>query len=106
MNSESLRQRKVSQIRIGYALPIMNRKAEMLVDGISPEIDLKALFSRWPATIPVFLHHHLSCVGCSMSAFDTLEDALANYQLDWPTFRSELLAAMGKSSESNGGVPA
>lgn len=73
--------------------------------GISPETNLNALFSRWPATIPVFLHHRMSCVGCSMSAFDTLGEATANYHLEWTVFLAELLAAIGNVQEMNPTVP-
>ncbi len=55
---------------------------------------MKALFAQWPATIPVFLHHRMSCVGCYMSAYDTLAEVIATYRLDWPAFRSELESAI------------
>jgi hybrid cluster-associated redox disulfide protein len=64
------------------------------MERIYPQTNLKALFSQWPATIPVFLHHQMSCVGCSMSVFDNLGEAVANYQLEWPAFLSELYAAI------------
>ncbi len=69
-------------------------------DLFSPDLILKELFDRWPQTIPVFLDHHMICVGCSMSVFDTVGEAMANYGLSWPAFRAELDAAIvtGKTS--------
>ncbi len=69
-------------------------------ESISPETTVKALFAQWPATIPVFLHHRMSCVGCCMSAFDTLAEVMATYQLDWLTFRSELESAIQDSTST------
>ncbi len=72
----------------------------MTKEDISLETCLQALFTSWPATIPVFLKHHMSCVGCSMSPFDTLAEATVNYHLEWTSFKSELLAAIGSGEES------
>lgn len=36
---------------------------------------------NWPGVIPLILEHRMACVGCSMSAFDTLEEALNIYNL-------------------------
>jgi hybrid cluster-associated redox disulfide protein len=73
----------------------------MINEGISPETNLQALFSRWPATISVFLRYRMSCVGCSMSAFDTLGEATANYHLEWPAFLAELWAAIESGQEAD-----
>ena len=76
----------------------------MISNRISPQTNLKALFTCWPATIPVFIRHKMSCVGCSMSTFDTLEEAAANYHLEWSPFLAELQLAIEsdwKSSEAN-----
>jgi len=43
--------------------------------NITPHLTTNEILSQWPETIPVFLAHRMSCVGCLMSAFDTLEDA-------------------------------
>ncbi len=45
---------------------------------------------RWPQTIPVFLDHHMNCVGCSMAAFEVLEDALDIYCLSVEPFVEQL----------------
>jgi len=53
----------------------------MKPNQINPQTVLSSLFTRWPQTIPFFNQRHLKCVGCSISSFDTLQDAAANYDL-------------------------
>lgn len=48
---------------------------------ISPKMPMNEILSQWPETIPVFLEHKMSCIGCYMSSFDTLEDALTVHNL-------------------------
>lgn len=57
-----------------------------------PTIDhtVAEIHQRWPGTIPVFLRHHMKCVGCTMAAFETLEDALKIYQIQPEPFLAEL----------------
>jgi hybrid cluster-associated redox disulfide protein len=74
----------------------MNREVSITSDGISPTINLKALFDIWPAVIPVFIRHRMSCLGCFMSSFDTLGDAVVNYHLEWSFFLLELQAAISE----------
>jgi hybrid cluster-associated redox disulfide protein len=62
--------------------------------NLSPTISLQELFTRWPATMPVFFKRHMICVGCSMAAFDTLEDAVQNYGLNWNLFLDDLQASI------------
>ena len=68
----------------------------MTFDKVTLQLDLKTLFSQWPETIPVFNKHQMSCVGCNMSAFDTLEDALMNYHLAPGAFLGELQSACAR----------
>lgn len=44
----------------------------------------------WPQTIRVFLDHRMHCVGCSMSGFDTIADAVHNYGGALDAFLAEL----------------
>lgn len=46
--------------------------------------------SRHPAAASVFLAHRMACVGCSLSAFDTLADAAREYRLPLAPFLDEL----------------
>lgn len=42
---------------------------------------MEEIMTQWPQTTPVFLKHHLGCIGCCMAAFERLGDALAIYGL-------------------------
>jgi hybrid cluster-associated redox disulfide protein len=68
---------------------------------IDPQIVLKELFTRWPATMPVFLRHHMICVGCTMSTFDTLAEAMNNYSLESTSFLTELMDAIDANPPVN-----
>ncbi len=39
------------------------------------------LLKAWPQVIPVFIRHRMSCVGCDMSPFETLQDVADNYKI-------------------------
>jgi hybrid cluster-associated redox disulfide protein len=58
------------------------------------------IMSRWPATIGVFLRFRLHCVGCPVSAFNTLEDAAAEHACSFPDLRSAVLAAIADAETS------
>ena len=53
----------------------------MYDDLITPDLLIEDILDRWPATIALFLENRMACVGCSLSAFDTLEEALEVYNL-------------------------
>ncbi len=71
----------------------MNREADVHRYRIGIEVSLSDLFARWPATIPIFNQYQMSCVGCLMAPFDTLQEAITNYQLNTAQFIAELEAA-------------
>jgi hybrid cluster-associated redox disulfide protein len=49
--------------------------------SITPDWTIERILSEQPAAIPVLLAHRLACVGCYMTAFCTLEDAITIYRL-------------------------
>jgi len=55
------------------------------------------ILSNWPETISVFLEFKMSCVGCCMSSFDTLEDALTIHGLPI----DEILVALNNEIREN-----
>ena len=57
---------------------------------LSADLTVDEVLGRWPETIPVFLEYKMTCVGCYMSPFDTLEDALAVYGLPQKTVLAAL----------------
>lgn len=48
------------------------------------------LLEQYPECIPVFLRHRMICVGCTLAPFDTLGDAIYNYDLSPEDFIEEL----------------
>jgi hybrid cluster-associated redox disulfide protein len=52
------------------------------------------VLARWPQTIPVFIHHHMACVGCVMAPFETLAEVALVYRLDLDGFLQELQQAI------------
>ncbi len=62
---------------------------------INHDQSVASILKSYPQTIPVFLRHHMSCVGCSMNAFETLGDACSIYGLDLVHFLAELRQATG-----------
>lgn len=60
----------------------------------NPDLPLADLMARWPQTVPVFLRHGTSCVGCLISRFHTIEDVCAEYGFAEAQFMAELRAAI------------
>ena len=48
---------------------------------IEPGMSVASFLAAWPAAIPFFLQRQMSCVGCSMAVFDSLEEVSRTYGL-------------------------
>lgn len=48
---------------------------------ITPELPVADVLTTWPETLPLFLKHRMSCIGCYLSSFDTLGEALILHNL-------------------------
>jgi hybrid cluster-associated redox disulfide protein len=59
--------------------------------SLNPQTSIADLIAAWPQVIPVFLRRKMNCVGCSMSGFETIEDAARIYELDFDEFYTELV---------------
>lgn len=59
-----------------------------------PDLSLRLLFDRGPATAEVFLTRRMLCFGCPIAPFHTVVDACAEYRLDEADFRAELNTAV------------
>ena len=68
----------------------MGRNQNMNGIKITPNLYMADIMNIWPETLPVFLAHRMSCIGCYLSPFDTLEDALTVYGLPVATVVDEL----------------
>ena len=67
-------------------------------EPISLNMSVLLLLEKWPETAPVFLKYRMACVGCSMSTFETLSDALHIYKLDADLFLKDLNQAVENPS--------
>ncbi len=62
------------------------------------------VLERWPQSIPVFLKHRMSCVGCLMAPFESLSDAARIYRIPFEPFLDELHLAIRGQNGGNGGA--
>jgi hybrid cluster-associated redox disulfide protein len=69
--------------------------------SLSPQTSVADLLNYCPQAIPVFLKHEMSCVGCSMAAFETLEDAARIYGVNFHQFMKELVEIVESSSTNS-----
>ncbi len=56
----------------------------------SPDLTVAEVLKRWDQTAAAFIHLRMACVGCPMSAFETLETAAQIYGLLPETLIREL----------------
>ncbi len=56
----------------------------------TPQLTVADLLMHWPQAVPIFLRRHMVCPGCSMAAFESLEDAARIYGVDLNQLLSEL----------------
>ena len=71
--------------------------------ALTTEQVVAEVLARWPQTIPVFFRHHLICVGCAMSRFETLGEIAAIYNLDLSGFLAELRQVIETTPDAAGG---
>ncbi len=65
---------------------------------LSPDLTVDQLLSRWSQVIPVFMRLRLSCVGCPMSPFETLDTVAKIYGLPLDNLMNELENAIATKS--------
>ena len=63
-------------------------------DSISLQLTISDILERWPEVIPIFIKNKMACVGCSLSDFMTLEDALEIYHLEKEPFIEQIKQAI------------
>ncbi len=61
---------------------------------IQADTSVSELIKTYPAVIPVFLQHQMACVGCGMSAFETVGDAARIYGIKAEDFLAKLRAVI------------
>jgi hybrid cluster-associated redox disulfide protein len=58
------------------------------------ETTIEDLLKMWPQTAKIFYQHRMACVGCTVSSFYTVKDAVDVYKLDLTQFLDELMKAI------------
>jgi hybrid cluster-associated redox disulfide protein len=66
---------------------------------LEPGLTVAEVMARWPQTIPVFLRHRMTCVGCAITPFETLVEVTKIYRLDLDCFLSELEQIIDQTEE-------
>jgi hybrid cluster-associated redox disulfide protein len=62
---------------------------------ITKDMGLVEVLRRFPQTLPVFGRYGIHCIGCSMSAFETVEQGARAHGIDVKKFVADLNAAAG-----------
>jgi hybrid cluster-associated redox disulfide protein len=57
---------------------------------LTTDLVIADVLDRWPQTVSVFWRHHMICVGCAMSRFETLGEIATVYDLDLSALMREL----------------
>ena len=60
---------------------------------ISKDMSFGEVLQRFPHTFPVFGKYGMHCLGCSMSAFETIEQGAQAHGIDVKKFVADLNAA-------------
>jgi hybrid cluster-associated redox disulfide protein len=64
--------------------------------AIESDMIVQRLLDLWPQTARVFLDHRMSCVGCPVAAFETIEEVARIYEQD----SGRLLHALRQCAEA------
>lgn len=56
---------------------------------------IQDVLTTWPETAVVFNRHNMVCIGCDVSQFYTIADAVAVYDLSLDDFVAELESVIG-----------
>ncbi len=67
---------------------------------LTTEMIAAEVMTRWPKTIPIFIRHHMACVGCAIAPFETLAEVIEIHHLNLDRFMQELQQAI-ESSEAD-----
>ena len=57
---------------------------------ISKDIKIEEVVTQFPETMMVFMKHGLHCVGCHVSAFESIEDGAMAHGIDVDALVSDL----------------
>ena len=63
---------------------------------ITKDMGLVEVLRRFPQTLPVFSKYGIHCIGCSMSAFETIEQGAQAHGINVKKFVEDLNKAAGE----------
>ena len=58
----------------------------------TPDMTVDQVMSRWPASIRIFLDFKLSCIGCPIASFHSVDEASREHRVDGDAFLTALRA--------------
>lgn len=66
----------------------------------NPEMTVAELLEQWPACASVLNARGMACVGCELSAFETLAEAARVYDVEESHFLAALAAVVSQAPEN------
>ncbi|MFZ0548393.1 MAG: DUF1858 domain-containing protein, partial [Candidatus Promineifilaceae bacterium] len=61
------------------------------------EMTIESVLTRWPQTAAAFQKHNMACIGCAVSSFYTITDAVNVYGLSQEHFLRELVSIISQT---------
>jgi hybrid cluster-associated redox disulfide protein len=59
------------------------------------DMTVEQVMNRWPDSIRVFLDFRMSCVGCPIASFHSVDEASREHQIDGTAFLAALRSVTG-----------
>lgn len=66
---------------------------------ITAELCVDDVMRHWPATIRVFLHYRMHCIGCPLGRFHSIAEACREHNVDLGCFIADLRATVSATSK-------
>jgi hybrid cluster-associated redox disulfide protein len=60
----------------------------------TPDMTVDQVMNRWPASIRVFMDFKMSCVGCPIATFHSVDEASREHGIDPGAFLEALTASV------------
>ena len=70
-------------------------KGSMKKNALTLDMTVDQVMKRWPASVRVFLDFKMSCVGCPIAAFHSVDEASREHEIDGHAFLSSLRSVAG-----------
>lgn len=63
--------------------------------ALTADMTVDQVMARWPATMRVFMDFKLSCVGCPIATFHSVDEACSEHKIDGAAFLAALQVVAG-----------